>query len=203
MARDRRRRGLSEEEQRLWTAVKQTVKPMHPEARQPEPPPVPVEDAPESAAAGRDRLKSSTAGSSPKPPTPQKPAVKPALPPLQPVARKTRQKLVRDPQLIEARIDLHGLTQADAHHRLVGFLHTAQARGLKVVLVITGKGGTPYHGFTGLHLPERGVLRRVVPQWLALPDLRRIVHGYEEAHVSHGGAGALYVFLRRAKPGRP
>ncbi|ODN69363.1 Smr domain protein [Methylobrevis pamukkalensis] len=68
--------------------------------------------------------------------------------------------------------------------------------------MITGKGGAPAPGFQGLHLPERGVLRRVVPLWLALPDLRRYVLGYEEAHFVHGGAGALYVFLRGRKPGR-
>jgi hypothetical protein len=74
-----------------------------------------------------------------------------------------------------------------------GFLQRAHSDGLNFVLVITGKGRA-----TGAD-PERGVLRRQVPQWLSLPEFRSLVVGFEEAHVGHGGEGALYVRIRRSK----
>ncbi|WP_375460918.1 Smr/MutS family protein [uncultured Enterovirga sp.] len=91
----------------------------------------------------------------------------------------------------DAVIDLHGLTQAEAHGRLIGFLRRARSAGHGLVLVVTGQGGRD--GGTG----ERGVLRRVVPHWLQVADLRSLVLGFEEAGTRQGGAGALYVRLRR------
>ena len=102
---------------------------------------------------------------------------------------------MRGVKAIDARIDLHGLTQHQAHDRLRGFLHQAQARSHKVVLVITGKGS----GDARAYMDERGVLRRMVPQWLSMPDMRAVVLGYEEAHANHGGAGALYVRIRKRR----
>jgi DNA-nicking Smr family endonuclease len=99
----------------------------------------------------------------------------------------------RDP--IDARIDLHGKTQSEAHDALARFIRRAQSNGARVVLVVTGKGsGTPRDGER-----ERGVLRRQVPLWLALPEFRSLIIGFEEAHVAHGGEGALYVRLRRIR----
>jgi len=93
---------------------------------------------------------------------------------------------------IDGRIDLHGRTLNEAHAALLHFLHRAQGEGFRTVLVITGKGGPdPERG--------RGVLRRQVPLWLTLPDLRAYVLAVEEAHIAHGGAGALYVRLRRGR----
>ena len=92
-------------------------------------------------------------------------------------------------------VDLHGLRQAEAHDRLIGFLQRARAAGHGLVLVITGKGGAG-----GALFDERGVLRRAVPHWLSRPDLRPLVLGFETAAPQHGGAGALYVRLRRARP---
>jgi DNA-nicking Smr family endonuclease len=80
--------------------------------------------------------------------------------------------------------------QVEAHTALVHFLRRAQRHGGRFVLVITGK---------GTRAGERGVLRRQVPLWLGLPDLRDVVVGFEEAHAAHGGEGALYVRLRRAR----
>lgn len=88
-------------------------------------------------------------------------------------------------------LDLHGLTQGDAHGRLSAFLRRAQAGGFGLVLVITGQGRSGGLG------DERGVLRRAVPHWLSLPELRPIVLGFEEAGPRQGGAGALVVRLRR------
>lgn len=92
---------------------------------------------------------------------------------------------------IDARIDLHGMTQARAHRALLSFLQRAQGDGCRYVLVITGKGKMLTDG------TERGVLRRMVPEWLALAEFRVLVTGYEEAALGHGGAGALYVRVRR------
>jgi DNA-nicking Smr family endonuclease len=85
------------------------------------------------------------------------------------------------------------MTQTRAHRALSGFLQRVHSDGLTFVLVITGKGRA-----TGAD-PERGVLRRQVPQWLSLPEFRSLVVGFEEAHVGHGGEGALYVRIRRSK----
>ena len=105
---------------------------------------------------------------------------------------------------IEARLDLHGLTQSDAHSRLIGFLQGAAARGMRTVLVITGKGGgrrQPSPGSAWWETDEVGILRRAMPRWLAEPPLRAVVLGCEPASPRHGGEGAFYVLLRRRKAG--
>ncbi len=87
------------------------------------------------------------------------------------------------------------MNQAEAHQALRGFLRHSQARGAKLVIVVTGKGGPlDEPAFLG---QERGVLKRLAPHWLREPDLRGIVLGFEEAGRAHGGSGALYVRLRR------
>jgi len=100
----------------------------------------------------------------------------------------------------EARLDLHGLTQVQAHARLVTFLHRAREHGLRCVLIITGKGSSlPRRD----QYPEwmldasRGVLRTLVPRWLGEGELKNHVSGHAEAHVRHGGGGAIYVYLRQ------
>ncbi len=91
-------------------------------------------------------------------------------------------------------IDLHGLRQEEARRQLVAFLHDCQARRKQTAIVITGKGG-PSAAFPG----ERGVLRRAVPLWLAMPDLRALVIGFEEAGAGLGGSGALILRIRTAR----
>ena len=115
------------------------------------------------------------------------------MPPLAPLGKRERTKLSRGRSEIDARLDLHGMTQMRAHRALTGFLHRAHHEGLTFVLVITGKGKVG-----GLDA-ERGVLRRQVPEWLGLPEFRSLVVGFEEAHIGHGGEGALYVRVRRAR----
>ncbi len=97
----------------------------------------------------------------------------------------------------EAKIDLHGMTQAEALPELIGFVMQAAQRNLRLVLVITGKGrGRDDDG----PIPERvGVLRQNVPDWLRRPPLGSIVQGVVPAHQRHGGGGALYVYLRRLR----
>jgi DNA-nicking Smr family endonuclease len=97
---------------------------------------------------------------------------------------------------VDGRIDLHGMRQDRAFSALLGFLRQSQARGFRTVLVITGKGKESLDFPAG---KGRGVLRQSVPAWLARPDLRDLVLGFEEAGRRHGGAGALYVRLRRRR----
>jgi DNA-nicking Smr family endonuclease len=103
--------------------------------------------------------------------------------------------VARGNEPIDARLDLHGYTQARAHAALLAFLQRAQRDGARVALVVTGKGS----GRGDASASERGVLKRQVPIWLALPEFRPFVLGFEAAHVGHGGEGALYVRLRRQR----
>jgi DNA-nicking Smr family endonuclease len=179
-----RRRHLSEDERALWESVARHVKPLRKKPR------------PAKAAA-----LSATEVHAHKPVTSPRPAVsapapkpsKPAMPPLAPLGRRERSRLSRGRNEIDARIDLHGMTQTRAHRALLGFLQRAHHEGHTFVLVITGKGKV------GGSEAERGVLRRQVPQWLSLPEFRALVVGFEEAHIGHGGEGALYVRIRRAR----
>lgn len=118
-----------------------------------------------------------------------------------PFDRRKARQIAKGRIEIEARIDLHGLREHEAHMRLAGFLRQAHAAGKRTVLVITGKGRVdddPYRPFSmGDDRREPGVLRRNVPRWLAEPDLARIVVSYTTASTRHGGEGALYIHLRR------
>jgi DNA-nicking Smr family endonuclease len=113
---------------------------------------------------------------------------------------------------IDARVDLHGLRQSEAHSELRRFLMRSVARGHRMVLVITGKGGRDRSRIPAVDRDdywaddlgfatdrEPGVLRRQVPMWLREPELAAVVVGFTTAHVRHGGEGALYVQLRRAR----
>jgi DNA-nicking Smr family endonuclease len=181
----RRKRSLSEEERALWESVAKQIKPLRKKPRaakaQAE---APVVDAPAAVKPA----------GSPKPLASAKilRAPKPEAPPLAPLGRRERSQLSRGRKQIDARLDLHGMTQTRAHRALSGFLQRAHSDGLTFVLVITGKGKMGAES-------ERGVLRRQVPQWLSLPEFRSLVVGFEEAHIGHGGEGALYVRIRRAK----
>jgi DNA-nicking Smr family endonuclease len=115
--------------------------------------------------------------------------------------RRKAKKIAAGKVEIDARIDLHGLRQADARSRLRAFLLRAHANEHRTVLVITGKGGDEpmdrLEALTGGR--QRGVLKRNVPVWLEEPDLRAIVLSYTQAGIRHGGAGALYVQLRKGR----
>jgi DNA-nicking Smr family endonuclease len=181
----RRKRALSEEEQVLWESVAKQIKPLRRRPRAPKPP---AEEPPVAA-------KSASPTKLPPPARPAKAARpdKPAPPPLAPLGRRERSQLSRGRKEIDARLDLHGMTQTRAHRALLSFLQRATSEGLTFVLVITGKGRA-----VGPE-SERGVLRRQVPEWLNLPEFRALVVGFEEAHIGHGGEGALYVRVRRAR----
>jgi DNA-nicking Smr family endonuclease len=177
---------LRQDEDELWSAVTKSIKRLRPLQRLTEPSAQNVE--PPAPRAALVRVRGSSAGKS---------HTSNPSPPLAPIGRRTRQRLARGLQSIEARIDLHGFTQDKAHSALMRFLRDAQASGMKFVLVITGKGRArlDIDGNTG-------ILRREVPRWLKGADFRAYVVGYEPAHVGHGGEGALYVRLRRARSAR-
>ena len=119
-----------------------------------------------------------------------------ARPPLAPIERRLKRELKRGRAEIDGALDLHGLTQAEAHQALRGFLRQSQARGARLVVIVTGKGAGADE--SGPSPGERGVLRRVTPHWLNELDLRSVVLGFEEAGRAHGGSGALYVRIRRS-----
>jgi DNA-nicking Smr family endonuclease len=182
----RRKRSLSEEEQALWESVAKQIKPLRKKPRAAKRQAVATEaDVPATA-------KPNTPARPLSPAKPQR-ATRPQAPPLAPLGRRERSQLSRGRKEIDARLDLHGMTQTRAHRALLSFLQRASSDGLTFVLVITGKGRA-----TGAQF-ERGVLRRQVPEWLSLPEFRALVVGFEEAHIGHGGEGALYVRVRRAR----
>lgn len=186
-----RRRALSAEEQRLWAEVARSVAAL-PGRAVPDAPPAPAA-APEAPPLPGEAKPKRTSK-----PTAKVPAkVSPVAPPLAPLDRKTLRAVAKGRRAVEGVIDLHGLTQARAHAALVRFLARSQREGHGLVLVVTGKGGLAGTPEDGTH--ERGVLRRMTPHWLSLPELRGIVLGFEEAAPHQGGAGALYVRLRRAR----
>ena len=112
--------------------------------------------------------------------------------------RPTVRKLGRGRLPVEGRIDLHGLTESEAHERLLGYLRSARGRGLRHVIVITGKGtASVSHGDDALGSRRRGVLRRAVPSWFRTEPFRSLVSGHSVAARHDGGEGALYVKLRK------
>ena len=175
-----RRRQVSDEERALWSSVTRSVSPLRRHRQDAEPV---IEDA---APGPKPDARPPSSASVVAPPP--RGASKPTAPALAPLHRRDKQRLARGAQAIDARLDLHGRSQSQAHVALLRFLRQAQADGAKTVLVITGKGAGA---------GERGVLKRQVPQWLALPEFRPLVVGFGDASVSHGGDGALYVRVRR------
>jgi len=188
--RSRRHRPLSDDEHALWQNVAKST--------------TPLKRGPRTARAAKPVEATAT----PDADHPAVPVAKPAKvrhggkaaarsvvapPSLASLSRREKSRLSRGRDQIDARIDLHGMTQARAHRALLSFLRQAHADGAAFVLVITGKGRT-----VGVER-EAGVLRRQVPHWLALPEFRAFVVGFDEAHIGHGGEGALYVRVRRAR----
>ncbi|KQS71967.1 DNA mismatch repair protein MutS [Rhizobium sp. Leaf371] len=106
----------------------------------------------------------------------------------QPLEKPVKRKLAKGHLPIDARIDLHGMAQSEAHGLLLQFLSRAHDRGLRHVLVITGKGTS---------MGSEGALKRAVPLWFSLPDFRPLISSFEPAARNHGGEGALYVRLSR------
>lgn len=191
----RRRRVLSAEEARLWSTVVRKIKPIAES---------PVESGALVAVDQKPAVQATGKKKPVKPLSPEKsapPLLKPAsvakkAPPVPfaPLERQLRRGLSRGSSSVDATIDLHGMRQAEAHDRLRSFILKSQRDGLKVVLVVTGKGNLADHASSS---DERGVLRRNLPLWLKMIDLRHAIIGFEEASRQHGGSGAFYVRIRK------
>jgi len=127
----------------------------------------------------------------------QTPAAKPRKPGTTGIDGGTQERLRRGLIEPDARLDLHGLTESAAHRTLLTFVKGAQARGCRLVLVITGKGAGKRAGDFGDR--TAGVLKQEVPRWLAEPGFAELIAETRLAHRRHGGEGARYVYLRKAK----
>ncbi len=182
----RRRPILTREDLKLWAHVAASTVPMKGKAV----PEIAEEHAVPVPSPAAKSVKSVPA-------TVVKPA-KPDLLPLVVIERRLRQRLSRGQRDVDGVIDLHGMYQAQAHAALLRFITGSHLQGKSLVLVITGKGATGAMGAHDLE-GERGILRRMVPHWLGDPSLRRHILGFEEASREHGGGGALYVRIRKAR----
>ncbi|MEI4485415.1 Smr/MutS family protein [Frigidibacter sp. MR17.14] len=195
----RRRKGLSEEDRALWDHVAKSVhktkaEPLAPPPPEPEPPF--VAPKPSKRLIDAFRLGEKAAGALPRHDLAPGPAARLAAQPVQMDAGQHR-KMVRGRLAPEARIDLHGMTLSEAHPELIRFILNAHADGLRLVLVITGKG--KFRDEPG-PIPRRvGALRHQVPQWLQMMPLGAVVLQVSGAHLKHGGEGAYYVYLRRTR----
>ncbi|MBF9045615.1 DNA mismatch repair protein MutS [Rhodobacterales bacterium LSUCC0031] len=193
------KRGLSAEERQLWEKVAKTATPLTSPARNLSLPEIAVPKPAPSVV--RERITAFRIGEKarPKPQAPQPPndvSNRLAQAPVR-MDHSAYRKLMRGKLKPEARIDLHGMTIAQAHPALIQFIFAAYDRGDRLVLVITGKGkeresDTP--------IPIRvGILRHQVPIWLHAPPLGGVILDIREAHQRHGGGGAYYVYLKRPR----
>ena len=186
-----RGRKLSHEERVLWGKVAQSTKPLPGRMKALLSTTAAAETPPKPSDPDAGEAKALDTKIVPQPQFP--PPAKPVRSALNPIEKPVHRKIAKGRLALEARIDLHGLLQAEAHDLLQDFLLRAHGRGLRHVLVITGKGSSR---------GSDGVLKRAVPQWLAKPEFRWLVSGYEQAARGHGGEGALYVRLKRERSDR-
>lgn len=192
-----KRSPLSPEDGAVWEALTRGVKPLPGRKR---PVPAPLGPPPRKA---KPQPKTPLQSESP-PPVRERPRVPRASPP--PIEDRILKSIRRGQRAIDVRLDLHGETQIRAHKRLEHALAGARARGARVVLVVTGTGLRRKLKDDGPRVPideAPGVLRRMLPHWLATPPLGDWVIGVSQAGRGHGGAGAFYVLLRRPRAGGP
>lgn len=189
-------RHLSSDERALWDQVAKRTVPMKPEIRTNAPQEI-GKTKPAKASIPIDNFQMG-AKAAPSTSFNPKPTVGAQLrsAPLQ-MDNKSFGKMTRGKLKPEGRIDLHGMTMAEAHPELVAFVLGAHAVGKRLVLVITGKGRI--NDDYGPIPARRGILRHQVPQWLSLPPLSSAVLQVTPAHIRHGGDGAYYVYLRRRR----
>lgn len=171
---------LSDEDRIIWTKVARTARPLKGK------PPLPADDL-QTGNAGAMEAQLAELPAISAEVEPRRPDRK-SRPGPHPFDQQTRDKLSKGRLQIDARVDLHGMTQGEAHGLLLSFLHRAHAGGLRYVLVITGKGAS---------FGSEGVLKRAVPAWLSTPPFRPLVGSHDAAARQHGGAGAIYIRLRR------
>jgi DNA-nicking Smr family endonuclease len=181
------KRPLKPDELRIWNLVAGTVHPL-PGRAAPVLSPTPQAKPGETPAhIPPPPLQKRPKGPGPQPKHPKTPRPRETPEEIEP---NRHHRIARERDPIAARLDLHGLDQDRARAVLEGFLRRAWDEGYRAVLVITGKG-----------VQGDGILRRRTPEWLASPQLSKIVAGVSEAHRRHGGAGALYIALKRKPRG--
>lgn len=194
----RRRRNLSREDREIWSRYTRTTDPSRPDTPEVDPGAPPPETTPQKPS--RDaRFPPFEMGSRARKPLPRHdllPAISDQVnkAPLR-MDAKTHQRMRAGKLRPEGKLDLHGMTLDVAHPALTRFILSSHGAGKRLVIVVTGKGkAKPDHG----PIPTRlGVLKHQVPQWLRLQPLAALVLQVTEAHRSHGGSGAYYVYLRR------
>jgi DNA-nicking Smr family endonuclease len=200
-----RRRQLTDEEQALWSGFARSIAPLRQQKKSGKatmsddrPASEPAKPNDREPKSGGPKSGEPNAGEPRSTKAPEVRLQPPAAknPPLAPLGRRLKQRVARGREPIDARIDLHGMTQARAHAALLGFLQRSQDDGARMALVVTGKGSG---GSARDSTAVRGVLKRQVPIWLSLPEFRAFIVGFEDAHIGHGGEGALYVRLRRPR----
>jgi DNA-nicking Smr family endonuclease len=167
---------LTDEDRVLWNLVAKSATPLKGRKAVEEEPPRPAVEEKISPVAA----KAASAPASPVPPKRQHV--------MHTLDRPTLDKLAVGKLQIEGRVDLHGMTQSEAHALLLSFLQRAHANGVRYVLVITGK---------GFSSGGDGILKRQVPAWLSTPPFRALVSSHDLAARRHGGEGALYIRLRK------
>ncbi|MGN6774463.1 Smr/MutS family protein [Rhizobium sp.] len=179
---------LSTEDRILWGKVAKSTRPM--------PGRIADIEAFEAALQAEAEIEESARAAKTKPVSPSAETQETPAPAKQPAGRHyplerpVKRKIARGHLALEARIDLHGLIQSEAHGMLLDFLLRAHSRGLRHVLVITGKGSS---------MGSEGALKRAVPLWFSKPEFRFLISSYETAAQHHGGEGALYIRLSRLK----
>ena len=192
------RRRLTPDEVELWRKVSDTAERMHPERTKPHEAPMPK---PKPVKVTHPRVSDFDVGSRARPSAPGHDLMpdlseRVARRPLH-MDKKMFGRMKRGKMKPEGKLDLHGMTMSQAHPALMRFILSAHADGKRLVLVVTGKGK---HRDEGGPIPVRlGVLRHNVPHWLSVPPLAQVVLQVTEAHLKHGGGGAYYVYLRRAR----
>ncbi|HEY8594147.1 MAG TPA: Smr/MutS family protein [Devosiaceae bacterium] len=190
MAKGKRNRLPPLEDWHLWAEVTRSVTPLRPEAKKPL---APEEDE------GGDAARVAPAHRKPErhPNAIHHRPLVPASPPsvsVPGIEPKMRRRLMRGQMPLDGRIDLHGMRQDEARAALRRFVLARAGRGDRTILVITGKGLRKTGEFD---IVQRGVLRAMLPIWLAEPDIAPVIAGYEMAAREHGGEGAYYVRLRK------
>lgn len=201
----RRKKGLSAEDRELWERVKRSATPLTPSqlegrsrnAEAEQSPPEGMTKPAETRSIKSFRI--GEAASAPSSPQPRHDVTdRIAQAPIR-MKQTAHRRMIRGKMKPEARIDLHGMTLSQAHPALVEFVTGAHSRGLRLLLVITGKGRGGEREDHGPIPIRRGVLKQQVPGWLTAPPLGPLVLEIREAHQRHGGGGAYYVYLRRSR----
>ncbi len=200
----RRKRGkLSEEDREIWSKVARTAVPLHPvkpseAAFHPDPPVAPMAGKPVkqplrplTRIGGQVQEARVTVNRATDP-------MRAAEIPGNQMDRRNFERLRKGKMRPDARLDLHGMTAAQAHGELTAFIHRCHAAGKRLALVITGKGNTMREE-EGIMPTRQGLLRHSLPHWLDAPHLRPMILEITPAHARHGGGGAYYVYLRRKR----